>query len=91
MARKSRKQIQGIDHFLTEFPLTVGYARLSVNDRIENHSIENRKSFLFGLNSINFRFQNFMWMSDIAAAPFSVQLSNSYFKIFLTARLNVSL
>lgn len=72
--------------------MTVGYARLSVNNRVENHSIENQKrSFLFGLSSMSSRFQSFMWMSDIAAAPFSVQLSNSYFKIFLTARLNASL
>lgn len=41
MARKSRKQIQVVDHIPTEFPMTVGYARLSVNDREENHSIEN--------------------------------------------------
>lgn len=41
MARKSRKQIQAVDHFPTELPMTVGYARLSVNDRVESHSIEN--------------------------------------------------
>ncbi len=46
MARNSRKQSQGIDHFLTEFSLMVGYARLSVNDRIENHSIENQKKIV---------------------------------------------
>lgn len=46
MARKSRKQIQVADHIPTELPMTVGYARLSVNDRIENHSIENQKKII---------------------------------------------
>lgn len=46
MARKSRKQIQVVDHIPTEFPMTVGYARLSVNDREENHSIENQKKII---------------------------------------------
>lgn len=46
MARKSRKQIQVVDHFPTESPMTVGYARLSVNDRVENHSIENQKKII---------------------------------------------
>ena len=38
MARKSRKQIQVVNRFPTESPMTVGYARLSVNDRVENQS-----------------------------------------------------
>ena len=46
MARKSRKQIQVVDHIPTEYPMTVGYARLSVNDRVENHSIENQKKII---------------------------------------------
>lgn len=46
MARKSRKQIQVVDHIPTEFPMTVRYARLSVNDRVENHSIENQKRII---------------------------------------------
>lgn len=46
MARKSRKQIQVVDHFPTESSMTVGYARLSVNDRVENHSIENQKKII---------------------------------------------
>lgn len=46
MARKSRKQIQVVDYIPTEYPMTVGYARLSVNDRIENHSIENQKKII---------------------------------------------
>lgn len=41
MARKSRKQIQVVAHIPTELPMTVGYARLSVNDRVKSHSIEN--------------------------------------------------
>mgnify|MGYP003262124833 CR=1 FL=1 len=45
MARKSRKQIQVVDYIPTEYPMTVGYARLSVNDREENHSIENQRSY----------------------------------------------
>lgn len=46
MARKSRKQIQVAEHLPTEFPMTVGYARLSVNDRVESHSIENQKKII---------------------------------------------
>lgn len=46
MARKSRKQIQVVEHFPTEFPIIVGYARLSVNDRVESHSIENQKKII---------------------------------------------
>ena len=46
MARKSRKQIQVVEYFPTEFPMTVGYARLSVNDRVESHSIENQKKII---------------------------------------------
>lgn len=46
MARKSRKQIQVVGHFPTESPITVGYARLSVNDRVEYHSIENQKKII---------------------------------------------
>lgn len=46
MARKSRKQIQVVDYIPTEYPMTVGYARLSVNDREENHSIENQKKII---------------------------------------------
>ena len=46
MARKSRKQIQMVEHFPTEFPIIVGYARLSVNDRVESHSIENQKKII---------------------------------------------
>lgn len=46
MARKSRKQIQVVDQIPTELPMTVGYARLSVNDRVENHSIENQKKII---------------------------------------------
>ena len=45
MARKSRKQIQ-VAELPTEFPMTVGYARLSVNDRVESHSIENQKKII---------------------------------------------
>lgn len=46
MARKSRKQIQVAEHLPTEFPITVGYARLSVNNRVESHSIENQKKII---------------------------------------------
>lgn len=46
MARKSRKQIQVAENFPTEFPMTVGYTRLSVNDRVESHSIENQKKII---------------------------------------------
>lgn len=46
MARKSRKQIQVAEHLPTEFPMTVGYTRLSVNDRVESHSIENQKKII---------------------------------------------
>lgn len=46
MARKSRKQIQVVNRFPTESPMTVGYARLSVNDRVENQSIENQKKLI---------------------------------------------
>lgn len=46
MARKSQKQIQVAEHLPTEFPMTVGYARLSVNDRVESHSIENQKKII---------------------------------------------
>lgn len=46
MARKSRKQIQVVEHLPTEFPMTVGYACLSVNDRVESHSIENQKKII---------------------------------------------
>lgn len=46
MARKSRKQIQVAEHLSTEFPMAVGYARLSVNDRVESHSIENQKKII---------------------------------------------
>ena len=54
MARKSRKQIQVAEHLSTEFPMTVGYARLSVNDRVESHSMRiKRKSLLCGLSSTN--------------------------------------
>lgn len=43
MSRKSCKQIRVVDRFPTDFPMMVGYARLSVNDCIEKHSIENQK------------------------------------------------
>ena len=46
MARKSRKQIQVVAHIPTELPMTVGYARLSVNDRVKSHSIENQKKII---------------------------------------------
>lgn len=46
MARKSRKQIQVAEHLSTEFPMIVGYARLSVNDRVESHSIKNQKKII---------------------------------------------
>ena len=46
MARKSRKQIQVVDHIPMKLPMMVGYARLSVNDSIENHSIENQKKII---------------------------------------------
>lgn len=46
MARKSRRQIQVAEHLPTKFPMTVGYARLSVNDRVESHSIENQKKII---------------------------------------------
>ena len=39
MACKSRKQIQVVGHFPIESPMAVGYAHLSVNDRLENHRI----------------------------------------------------
>ena len=43
MARKSSNQIQVVAHIPTELLMTVGYARLSVNDRVKSHSIENQK------------------------------------------------
>lgn len=46
MARKSRKQIQTLEYLPTEFPITVGYVRLSVDDRTENQSIENQKRII---------------------------------------------
>lgn len=46
MARKSRKQIQTLEYLPTEFPMTVGYVRLSVDDRTENQSIENQKRII---------------------------------------------
>ena len=47
MARKSCKQIQVVDCFPTESLMTVGEARLSVNDHVENHFIENQKQIIF--------------------------------------------
>ncbi len=46
MARKSRKQIQTLEHLPTGFPMTVGYVRLSVDDHTENQSIENQKRII---------------------------------------------
>lgn len=46
MARKSRKQIQTLEYLATEFPMTAGYVRLSVDDRTENQSIENQKRII---------------------------------------------
>lgn len=46
MACKSHKQIQVVEHLPTEFPMTVWYARLSVNDHIDNYSIENQKKII---------------------------------------------
>ena len=55
MARKSRKQIQVAEHLPTEFPMTVGYARLSVNDRVESHSIENQKKIIASFSGLSKR------------------------------------
>ena len=46
MARKSRKQIQTLEYLPTEFPITVGYVSLSVDDHTENQSIENQKRII---------------------------------------------